>query len=563
MSIRKKLFLISFLAFLVLGGTELFLISKIYTYNNTIKSIKDQSIETALLSQELKLDVVEVQQWLTEISATGGGQGYDQGFDKAREVSERFEERMETLQSIETDKENKQLLENSSSLFQRFYNYGRQMAQGYISGGQNTGNLYMAGFDDLRNDINGELDAYLEGRKSELRTEMSNIEESMEQLTILSLIILAGGLIVVGVVSNRISSGITKSLRVVGEGAQQIANGDLTQPMEVKRKDEIGMLANEFEQMRVQLSSLVTAIQRDANEIQDNSLNLSDLTAQTGESASQIAVTIDEVAHGVEDQSVQAGHILDAIQDTTQKVSFGNELADRTLKGAASSTTAAQGGQASIEEGIQGLQSTVRDFNEATETVQSLGERSNQIGDIIKFIHDISEQTNLLSLNAAIEAARAGQHGLGFSVVAEEVRKLAEETKKATGRISSLIKETQRETHRSIQLMESNQSRFTEQVRVIQDGGQSLRQIVEHVQSTEHDVGQLKEILKSIDDNTVNVQRMIESITAVIEETSASSEEVAASAQQQDAMVHQVRETIDSLSSIAQELNGQVAQFKR
>ena len=244
--------------------------------------------------------------------------------------------------------------------------------------------------------------------------------------------------------------------------------------------------------MRDYLKKFATTVASSANHVAESSHLLAESAKQTSESANQIGVTMNEVAMGSGSQADQAGHIVKMMEQTVKEVSTSLDKIEVTAKSAMDSTSIARKGEEAINEAIEHLVTVTQTVSDATDSIQKLGNRSEEIGGIITVITGIAEQTNLLALNAAIEAARAGEQGKGFAVVADEVRMLAEQSSLSAGQIKNLISAIQDETSVTVRTMESNLVAMKEQVSLINRGGNALREIVEKVEKTEMDVHQMK-----------------------------------------------------------------------
>lgn len=526
-----------------------------------LETIKNDSHVKAIKAQQLKIDVVQVQQFLTDISATRGLDGLDDGFDEAEKHASSFRSIIQDLKKISTKNETEQLDEFLRD-FEDFYETGKSMANGYIENGPKEGNKLMLPFDDYSAELNEKINVFMENNLTYLSEDITEISEQMAKNAQMTIIIFIIGLILASIASFIISKNIGNHLKALEKNTKLIADGDLSKRIKTNQKDELGRVSLSFEHMRAHLHSLVSTIHDLSNQLLHTNKELSEIAIQTGESSKQIAYSIDEIASGVDQQSTDTNQILTSIHDTTTQVEEGNHFVKNTLEVASNSTATAQNGKVKVDKSIEQLKDSYQEMKRATKNVQSLGERSKQIGEIVDFINDISDQTNLLALNAAIESARAGEHGKGFSVVADEVRKLAEETTSATGRITNLIKETQSETNEVITLMESNLDHFENQVHTASENGVTLDQIVNQAQNTEENVSKLQAILQAINTNALSVQSMIENISAIMEETSSAAEEVSSSAEEQAAMSDDISKNIHQAEKMAQQLQQQIKVFK-
>lgn len=383
---------------------------------------------------------------------------------------------------------------------------------------------------------------------------------SAMQTIVISLVL---ALLIILLVSFIIQRMLIKPINRLRDNATELADLNLNVDLyEAKGTDEIAELSAAFRHMKEQLTETMQNVARNANEIAHSSVALAESSQQTNETASQIASTMNEIASGVTNQSEQAERIAGMMRDTIVEVEGNLGNVEQSLKNAQESTVIAHEGEQSISKAIAHLGTVTETVSYATDSIQKLGMRSEEIGGIITVITAISEQTNLLALNAAIEAARAGEHGKGFAVVAAEVRKLAEQSTGAAQQITDLITDIQAETSVTVRTMESNLTAVEEQVVIINQGGEALKLIVEKVSVTEASVVHIKDAFNAVNSNSLTVQDAIQNISAIIEESAAATEQIAASSEEQYATVAEIADNTTSLAEVADRLREEVNKFK-
>lgn len=355
---------------------------------------------------------------------------------------------------------------------------------------------------------------------------------------------------------------VLRPLRDVGAVMTEAGKGDLTLQADIHREDEIGVLAEECNSLISSLGVIAAQARRSAESVSAAASQLSASSEEINSSTIEISSSVQQIAHGAELQSRkvdETSRSMAIIASTSEEVASKASDVARTSEEAAS---VARHGEEATEQAVIKIAEVQQAIETLAGSVEVLGQRSEQIGGIVDIITSIADQTNLLSLNAAIEAARAGESGRGFSVVAEEVRKLAEGSGRAAEQIGELIKEVQAETARAVRFMEVGTREVEVGAEVVGRSGHALRLITDAVTRTV----QLSETIASqMSDQarrTAEVDRAMHEIAAVVEQNAASAEETAAAAEEQTACMEEITASAQDLSDMAQRLDDAVHRFK-
>jgi hemerythrin-like metal-binding protein len=330
------------------------------------------------------------------------------------------------------------------------------------------------------------------------------------------------------------SRAMSAPLKRLSVDAEQVASGDLGVVVEVGSDDEIGQLAQSFEKMVNNLREMIGTLADSSAQVSESSAEMQTNAAQMADGAERVAIQAITVATASEEMSATSGDIA----QNCQMAADGAERANQ----------AAEHGAGVVEKSISVMHRIAERVQSSAKTVEALGLRSDEIGAIVGTIEDIADQTNLLALNAAIEAARAGEQGRGFAVVADEVRALAERTTKATREIGLMIKAIQQETKTAVTAMEEGVCEVEQGTEEAARSGEALRKIQDEINALHLQVQQIATAAEEQTATTNEISSNIHSITEVAQDTVEGARKTTSAA--------------EHLSRLSAELERLVGQFK-
>ncbi|MFT9846837.1 methyl-accepting chemotaxis protein [Aneurinibacillus sp. REN35] len=356
---------------------------------------------------------------------------------------------------------------------------------------------------------------------------------------------------------------ISRPVTAVSEAARRIAAGDLTiENIEVKNRDELGEMADSFNEMKAHLRHIIHQVNTRADQVAAASEEVSAGAEQSTQATNQVTVSIQDIAanieiqvQGVEENRRGVEEIAVAIQRIAESAGQMSESAGDVLK------ESLQGNEV-IQRTVQEMDNITASVTQTAAVIGELGERSKEIGQILEVIHDIADQTNLLSLNAAIEAARAGEHGRGFAVVADEVRKLAEQSGRSSEQIAVLIERIQEGTTHAVEVMKNGTKQVESGTLVVHEAGEAFERILEAVQQVSDQAQEVSAATEQISASTEQITASVAQLSQASKEASVGVHGIAASSEEQLASMQEITASSVSLSELAQELKSTAGEFK-
>ena len=359
-----------------------------------------------------------------------------------------------------------------------------------------------------------------------------------------------------------IARGIAGPLQKVVESVEMIADGDLSQTVTAQGVLEVNQLVKSVNHMTASLRKIIIHTASVAESVAASAEELTAAATEVGRASEEVAHTIQDVSHSAAMQTQLSNESSSAIAVMNEciidTVGAACEVADVSAK----SEESAENGIKQVDHAVNLMNHIQSDVSNTGKMIDILGQKSRQIGQIVEVITNIAGQTNLLALNAAIEAARAGEQGRGFAVVADEVRKLAEQSQKAAKEIAQIIGAIQSETAQAVQAMDKSGKEVTEGVRVVTASKVAFEDIYSDVKNMREKVENIVGLVDKQLTGSVQVEQAINSIADSAKINSDSSQEVAAASEEQNASVQEIVTAVSSLATMASQLQEVVSKFK-
>ena len=519
LSIKKKLIIITtFLSIGACGFGTYIIVFVGNVLNAELKKVDELGSKSLQLSQEMKQSVVEINQQFIEDMASDKSRSQSLDIGRWNETFVKDLSDYKTVAAGISDQSLTDLIEELGPLYEKFYSAG-------VSGLEKKSGLDSAIIVRLNKDSGNIIDKIDESTKlsnAYNQKLFDNLSAKSRELIIATAVAIVGMAAMVLVSCLSLAFSISRRMKSTIAVAKNMASGegDLTQRLDEKNKDEIGELAH-------WLNIFIGSLGATVSKIKETTQALSATAQQLAASSQQVNTATQQVSSGVQD-----------VASTSQNLARETSVVGTNAKSLSEEANIGSEAAKKASEKMQALANAVSD---SSRSVSNLDSKSQEIFQIIATINSIASQTNLLALNAAIEAARAGEAGRGFAVVADEVRKLAEESQGATKDIELLINEIRKSTDDAVLSMGTGKKE-------VEEGGQVVALALES--------------LESIGSKILSITSAIDALTGVAQQTSDSSQQISFGVQQTGSSMKQVASAAEVLASTSGELRSLVGMFK-
>ena len=485
----------------------------------------------------------------------------DAGFEKYTQVLN------ESVYDDEEERQGDLLILNKEIALWQTYKTTIQQMLGQINGNNRAECMAFmdSTVDPAYNEIYDSIFRDLDSCQTGLEDAISKSEgqaSGFETLVHITGLIIAAILAFIGGIVYILSRDIKNSVNHIVTVTEKAAQGDLSHDITVESEDEFGKIAVQFNSVMKHMRTALGEVQQAANQVSDSADKVTESINKTGDLVQNVALAVTSAAENTDAQKTDISETADRVKNMEQSI----EKSIRAMQAGLSSV------QKTFEQAAKGNEtalSTVRQMNEITSAVEDsaqivkqLGENSKQIGEILGVISGIAEQTNLLALNAAIEAARAGEHGRGFAVVADEVRKLAENSQDSAQQIGEIIEKIQKTTENAVETMETASQKVAEGRENVQSTGNSFNEIVNMIKIAEENSQQVMNLIGSMHAPIADIVERTEKLSNMSVEIAAKMEEISMATGEQSMSVVEIFENSGSLNDLAKNLENTVHEFK-
>ena len=561
--IRSKLFviiIISALALSIVGIQGIGGLNKLSKGSEII--YQDQLVPNQLFAN-LKANNLDIDTYKFELMVTKDN---DRNETLQKHIKEKNEENSTLMEKIDQLK----LMDNVSKKYENFkteYKKLQDISSEMLSLAVKNENdkaydVYLKKMEPQRETVNQLIEDIQTLNADNAKTIYQQDSKEAGSIITLLIIVIAAALVLsisIGLLMTRL---ITKPIKDIQALFAETEQGDFTVKGTYQSKDELGLLTASFNKMVAGVRSIIETVGETSHQVASSSQELSASADESTKASEYISTTIQELAVGSDQQVESVENSRTVIMGMTE---FAGRISSNAEKAAA---TADQTAKMSLEgtKAIDKVSTQMKSINETvvslSEAFKHLTERSNEIGNITEVITSIAEQTNLLALNAAIEAARAGEQGKGFAVVADEVRKLAEQSARSAEQITRLITIIQNDTKQTMNSVISATGEVKEGLVVVHEAGGAFQKIENSITEVVTQINDVTNLVKNLTAGTSEIETAISGVKEVAETAAGSTQTVSAATQEQLASMEEIAAASQILAQNAEELQHLIQKFK-
>lgn len=562
MKLKMKFALLILVVIISIGALNFLTLNSLNNISNITSEHQNKNTPVMITSLSLQKDVIQIQQWLTDISATRGKSGLDDGFDLAANYYESSKDKIKDLKELGVDPE---VIDPISQNLDEFYQMGIEMANAYIDKGTDEGNKYMEEFDPYAVRIEESIGVLLEEADNNFDNGNSTISLKINYLYKNSIVLLCFIIAVCILLFIIVNQLIIKPIIKMTGISEKIANLDVTENIPEKllnKKDEIGILSGALQNITKNIRDIIGEISLSSEQVSYSAELLCASAQQSAASIEEVSMATEEIASNAlqQAQSTENGH---------KKAILLGEIIEKDQGHLANLNKVTLNVLQAVDEGlkeIEKLSNISKQSIVATDEVQEGIIKTNTSADKIEkassIIASIAQQTNLLALNATIEAARAGEAGKGFVVVANEIRNLAQKSTASTKAIDEVINELQSNSKAAVEIMEKVAIILKDQADSVELSKEKYITISDMIKEAAYAGEKLNESSGEIANMKVEMMSILENLSSIAEENSSTTQQVSASMEEQRASMEEISSSNEGLAQLSKDLQSIIFKFK-
>lgn len=561
MSIKKKLLLGFGIVLLVVIIAFLTNFIALQSVSQSYKNLADVEVKKLQLAQQIQYEDLVLSNAIRGIILDPSN---TEEFSRYEKYAVEIENNINEVLPLLKNERAIEIFESLDVYNQRLIDLEAEMIGLAAANHQETLRIFNGEYSDIREIFSTSLEEFKQIQLNIIGAQVQKDEQLIQSRTMFGLVSLIIAIAIAVIIAIFISNKTTKPLIQVANKLKELSRneGDLTMRLPVESKDEIGQLSVAFNDMIANIQTLISEVRQTTNEVAASAEQLSASSQQNTIATQQVTEAIQTISIGTEKQGQMT-------EESSERI---GELTTGIKRIAASSSTVStsslemkketEQGHTAINSSINQMKTIEHTVKNAEEKTKALNVLTDEIGQISDVITGIAEQTNLLALNAAIEAARAGEAGKGFAVVADEVRKLAEESKNSAIKITELIQRIQVDTSETVEYMKAGTKDVNRGMVVVNQAGSAFEQILKAIEQVTAQIQEISSSSQTMLTGTEQVSTSFQQLADISRGSAANTQVIAASSEEQLASIEEIASSAQNLAEMSEKLQKTVGRFR-